>query len=439
MSGRQTRNKSQTDQTDSIAKRKLMASLENAINTEELYDQVEFEKGDIEVKLDQIVNAMDKINDRFTLVHNIINDASDGLDIRIDTNIDSNRDNAENMEALQVENKQLRQELDLVKGLLFKYDEEVITLRNQITTLTARSMSNNVVVTGITGDAEDPRKENCKEKSIAFLKKTMKLEVDNKHLQVAHRIGQFNPESTTARPMVMRCHPTLKAKILAKRTSLKDITNEEGAHYYVNKQIPDQWAEENRERREQIRTAKDKAQQVGQNVDIKIQNRVVYVNHQPIRKFLEVPKPRDLFVDKQEQEKIDKIKTYHSDEYTKKGSSFTAHAVKCSSMTEVRRAYIKMKQLYPDATHIPTAYIIKNGEGYQDDREHSASSKMLNVLKNNDIQNLAVFVVRYYGGIHLGPTRHQMIQDAIIEVIAKLKTGSIPPVSKSPKTYGKHR
>ena len=81
-----------------------------------------------------------------------------------------------------------------------------------------------------------------------------------------------------------------------------------------------------------------------------------------------------------------------------------------------------MKQLFPDADHIIAAYIIRNGEGYQDDSEHGASLRMLKTLKDQEVQNTAVFVVRYYGGMRLGPSRHTKIQAVVLDAIARLKS-----------------
>ena len=121
---------------------------------------------------------------------------------------------------------------------------------------------------------------------------------------------------------MLRCHAELKDKILKKKTTLKGKTNVKGKAYFVMQQMPDQWNEEKRERAEQIRKAVVDAKEEGLEADIKVKNRVVYVNKNPIKKYLAVPRPRDLFVDKQKQDKIDKIKQYHSDTVTEKDPHF---------------------------------------------------------------------------------------------------------------------
>ena len=67
----------------------------------------------------------------------------------------------------------------------------------------------------------------------------------------------------------------------------------------------------------------------------------------------------------------------------------------------------EIKEEYPNATHYCTAYVIgKNGEygHYNDDGEPSgtAGMPMFDVLRKNELTNVAVVVVRYFGGIKLG-------------------------------------
>lgn len=68
-----------------------------------------------------------------------------------------------------------------------------------------------------------------------------------------------------------------------------------------------------------------------------------------------------------------------------------------------------LRQTYPDARHICTAYIIGNpnnttSAGFDDDGEPNgtAGKPILNVLQHKAIGNCLVAVVRYFGGIKLG-------------------------------------
>ena len=200
--------------------------------------------------------------------------------------------------------------------------------------------------------------------------------------------------------MVVKCDKVTRDKILKNKSNLKDKKNDKDKPYYVNKQLPEEYVETNREIRELIRNAKKKAADEGclDSTTIKVKDHKVYVNKQPVVKQLLVPKPQDLFLDRSDQERIDKIKLHNSDTKSEQGSSFTAFAAKCSNIAEVRRGYTKMKQLFSDADHIVAAFINRNSEGFQDDREFGAGHRVLTTLKEQNSMNIAVFVVRRFGG-----------------------------------------
>ena len=77
------------------------------------------------------------------------------------------------------------------------------------------------------------------------------------------------------------------------------------------------------------------------------------------------------------------------------------------NVDDAKAFFQEIKEEFPNATHYCTAYVIgKNGEygHYNDDGEPSgtAGMPMFDVLRKNDLTNVAVVVVRYFGGIKLG-------------------------------------
>ena len=76
--------------------------------------------------------------------------------------------------------------------------------------LTARSMSNNVIVYGLKKDEEE---ENAKEKALDFLRNKLKMEVAEEDIEVAHRMGN----KITAKPklMILRCRHELRKQIFS--------------------------------------------------------------------------------------------------------------------------------------------------------------------------------------------------------------------------------
>lgn len=87
-----------------------------------------------------------------------------------------------------------------------------------------------------------------------------------------------------------------------------------------------------------------------------------------------------------------------------KKSQFICRLFPAQTEKEAKEIINEISEKYSDATHNCTAYVVSDGEGYDDDGEPggTAGRPMLNVLKKNEMENLVAIVTRYFGGIKLG-------------------------------------
>ena len=88
-------------------------------------------------------------------------------------------------------------------------------------------------------------------------------------------------------------------------------------------------------------------------------------------------------------------------------SKFYSYLYNFNKMEDFKQKLEELKKEHKKATHICYAYIIDdNGtkEKAYDDGEPkgTAGMPMLNVLKRKNLRNVAVFVIRYFGGVKLG-------------------------------------
>ena len=90
--------------------------------------------------------------------------------------------------------------------------------------------------------------------------------------------------------------------------------------------------------------------------------------------------------------------------YNEKGSTFSALAIPVSDVAEVKTNLHQLKKQFPDASHICYGYRVKVDEFSTDAGEPKGSSgiPILNVLKRNQLVNVVIFVIRYFGGSKLG-------------------------------------
>lgn len=87
-----------------------------------------------------------------------------------------------------------------------------------------------------------------------------------------------------------------------------------------------------------------------------------------------------------------------------KKSKFICRMFPAKDSAEAKKIISEISTKYSDATHNCSAYVVKDGEGYDDDGEPGGTSgkPMLNVLKKNNLSNIVAIVTRYFGGIKLG-------------------------------------
>ncbi|GAB3649532.1 YigZ family protein [Echinicola sediminis] len=93
--------------------------------------------------------------------------------------------------------------------------------------------------------------------------------------------------------------------------------------------------------------------------------------------------------------------------YKEKGSKFLAFAFPVQDEDEIKENIEALKKKYYDARHHCYAYILgKDQEQYRanDDGEpnHSAGDPILGQIRSNNLSNVLIVVVRYFGGTKLG-------------------------------------
>ena len=92
-------------------------------------------------------------------------------------------------------------------------------------------------------------------------------------------------------------------------------------------------------------------------------------------------------------------------EVTIKNSKFIGVIMPIESKEDIKKNLNKLKEEYKNATHYCYAFNLINDKGFSDDGEpnKTAGIPILNVIEGNDLVNILVVVIRYFGGIKLGP------------------------------------
>ncbi len=152
----------------------------------------------------------------------------------------------------------------------------------------------------------------------------------------------------------------------------------------------------------------------------------LYINGELVKPAVTRPSPSEIISpDHDELKKMDNIQFSEGQGQHEKGNSFNGFAFKVTSLADTRRAYKKVMRLPRNsaASHVMCAYRLGGKtEGSYDDGEFGGGAKILNSLQYNNVQSVAVFVVRHHSPInyHLGPRRFQLINEAARSAVEKL-------------------
>ena len=107
---------------------------------------------------------------------------------------------------------------------------------------------------------------------------------------------------------------------------------------------------------------------------------------------------------------LDEFKTIKSEGegyYTEKRSKFLAFAHHVSSVEEIKELLARYRKKYFDARHVCYAYMLgpeRTEFRANDDGEPSstAGKPILGQINSNELTDILIVVVRYYGGVNLG-------------------------------------
>ena len=109
------------------------------------------------------------------------------------------------------------------------------------------------------------------------------------------------------------------------------------------------------------------------------------------------------------EDKYKEVKNHSTGIYKEKGSKFIAYSYPVYSEDQVKEKLEEVRKIEHSARHYCYAYILnpeKSSQRVNDDGEPSstAGKPILGQILSNDLTNILIVVVRYFGGVKLGVT-----------------------------------
>ena len=342
-----------------------------------------------------------------------------GIDQRVTQTEAQCDDNTSEISELKGKYELLRKEQSILLGIVSKQSKQIDVLSNKLEDMVTRSMKENIIISGIEEGEEN--EETLEETVQKFFSEKMLI---TPRFDIAHRIGEKR-EERGPRPVVVKCASLKeKSRVFQNVSKLKGKKNSHGAIYFVSDQYPDGVNEKRRKFSSMIK--ENKSLPTTDQVDMRIRRNQLFINNEVYRPTVVPPSVDELFdVPKSEQDKMEKLPLTFGDIQSEKGSTFYGAAAKVHSIADVRRAYKKVMLGDPSATHVMAAFKYKNPQGkilvdYIDDGEHGGSRVVMNSITVGGHTGVACFVVRHYGGTHLGPRRFNHIKAAANSALYKL-------------------
>lgn len=310
----------------------------------------------------------------------------------------------------------VRDELDILKGIVHKQNKQIQSLQNKLNDQVLRSMENNITLSGLLGDVP---KADTKNQVMRFISEKMELGFNPNDILEAYRVGP--PMKEKSRMVLIQCTPQLRKFLMSNTEALMNKFNDKGEKFYMNIQVPEQTAELKRESRQVVKDVRKREEHLKDSEKSTIFHRsnTVYINGQKHKKIVTPPQVMDLFPDKDEQHKINATKFVKTTSPPESGSSFTAMACTTKTLNQVHMAYINLFQNFPSADHISVAYSAESQFRFHDNGEFGAGYRLLDTIKSAGLQNVTLFMIREHGGINLGPRRFTIMRETARETLEK--------------------
>ena len=336
-------------------------------------------------------------------VQNEIQSLSESLNLAVDNN-----------EALKGRINVLEKRLQLTEGLLQQAQIKLNMQNEKILDLQSRSMRENLVIRGISEDANESW-QDTENKVKNFMKNEMKIE-DTESLMVdrAHRMG--TKVADKPRNIVVKFTSSK-----SKDKIFKNVKNLAGKKQFsVQEQLPQEIQERRNRLWPKFKEAKEKAK-----TDKTIKVRWVLDKLQVNSKTFSAKD--DVQCINPSQHHSENVNVEHSRQISDQGSTFQGHAaslVRGNSVAGVLASLYANRSI-ANAEHNIYAYLLNKGdsviESCCDDGEHGAGKRLLGLLQEAQATDTILVCTRWFGGQHIGPKRFDHIKQCASEALQKLK------------------
>lgn len=223
----------------------------------------------------------------------------------------------------------------------------------------------------------------------------------------------------------LRDPATFKPRIYKNAGKLKNKFNAKGGRYFISDHLPEEYNEARRRVNDII--ADNKKKLTAEQLKMSAKKGRLFIEEKMYEKVIHAPTPSELMKPDEKLYKLaEEIDMVRGKDDTTKNSKFIAYAAAVHDTTDVQAAYIKVRMKFADATHVVCAFRLRGShtptlQDYVDDGEFGAGRVMLNVLKEEKLMNIVIFLIRYHGGTNLRVLRFDKFKEVSQSAISNLR------------------
>ena len=260
-----------------------------------------------------------------------------------------------------------------------------------------KKLKNNIIIQSLEVGSNDSE-QDIKDLVNNFFSQTMKIRknIAIRSVMQLQRTGHAQPSAIQVTLNNIRD----KGLIFKNIKKIIDVKNNNDDNYYVNDQLTFEKQEEQRRFRA-IKKANSELTPTDR-ASISFKRGELYINNEKYMKKIKFPKVCDTIYPESE-EKINKLYMTEGEYVTNEGCRFVTISLEISTWDDIRCGYIKARRSHPKALHVVCAFSLPGSinpcnKDFYDCGEHGAGRTLLDLLTKNNINNRAIFVVRYYRG-----------------------------------------
>ncbi|XP_062572364.1 protein IMPACT homolog [Saccostrea cucullata] len=347
--------------------------------------------------------------------------AKNGIQERLETVQEQANDTIYLVTELQDNQKKMEREMNRLKDYVVRLEYRVNSQSNQIVDLKARSMENNIIVSGLQEKGPERKTpENLAQilRNVFISEMNMgETAVDELQIQKLFRMGEYDAQRKFPRPVCVQFADKAQKDLVMKHIK---VLKEKKSDIRIAQQQP----EEIRERRKQLYEVQRKYAE--RNIETKMKgDRLIFTQSNSIyrEKVGSLPTADEVI-----SSDVVKITVNPGKSIEDNGNRFMAHSTQVDSYKQIKRSLVEIMRIetVPSASHNVYAYRFTSSdgiihEGSNDDGEHGAGRLLLKMLAENEVNNVLVVVSRWHGN-NIGPRRFSHIKEAGLSAVKNLPT-----------------